>query len=129
MPSRALIFLQALTNFAQVQELSYLHNLIFRSDLHFMTQIHILADENIPGLDTLCGDWASISTRPGRAICAEDLKNIDILFVRSVTSVDSDLLDGSNVKFVGSATIGTDHLDIDYLMFGYSICSCPRVKC
>ena len=64
----------------QVQELSHLHNLIFkRSDLHFMTQIHILADENIPGLDKLCGDWASISTRPGRAICAEDLKNIDVL--------------------------------------------------
>ena len=101
----------------QVQELSYLHNLIFkRSDLHFMTQIHILADENIPGLEALCGDWASISTRPGRAICAADLKNVDILFVRSVTSVDSALLDGSNVRFVGSATIGIDHLDIDYLV-------------
>ena len=101
----------------QVRELSYQNNLIFnRSDLHSMTQIHILADENIPGLEALCGDWASISTRPGRAICTADLKNIDILFVRSVTSVDSSLLEGSNIKFVGSATIGTDHLDLDYLM-------------
>ena len=94
-----------------------------------MTQIHILADENIPGLYTLCGDWASISTHPGRAICAEDLKDIDILFVRSVTRVDSDLLDGSNVKFVGSATIGTD---LRYRLFnvcGHSICPRPWVKC
>lgn len=81
-----------------------------------MTQIHILADENIPGLESLCCDWANITTRPGRTICAADLNNIDVLLVRSVTAVNSALLDGSNVKFVGSATIGIDHLDIEYLM-------------
>ena len=81
-----------------------------------MNKLHILADENIPGLDQLCTDWATITRRPGREICSADLAGIDILFVRSVTSVSSELLGGSNVRFVGSATIGVDHLDIDYLL-------------
>lgn len=80
-----------------------------------MNALNILADENIPGLELLCGHWASIKTRPGREICATDLIDIDILFVRSVTAVNSALLQNSNVSFVGSATIGTDHIDIDYL--------------
>jgi erythronate-4-phosphate dehydrogenase len=37
-----------------------------------------------------------------------------VLLVRSVTNVDRALLEGSNVRFVGTCTIGTDHLDLDY---------------
>ena len=51
----------------------------------------------------------------GRDISAADVKDADILLVRSVTSVGRDLLAGSSVKFVGSATIGTDHIDLNYL--------------
>jgi len=51
----------------------------------------------------------------GRSICHEDLLDIDILALRSTTTVNRDLLDGTPVKFVGTATIGTDHLDKDYL--------------
>lgn len=51
----------------------------------------------------------------GRAITANDVAGADILAIRSTTNVDRNLLDGSSVKFVGTATIGTDHLDIDYL--------------
>jgi erythronate-4-phosphate dehydrogenase len=43
------------------------------------------------------------------------LKNADVLVVRSVTQINSALLDGTNVRFVGSATAGTDHVDTDYL--------------
>jgi len=52
---------------------------------------------------------------PGRAIQAPDLRDIDVLLVRSVTRVDEALLKDSSVRFVGTATIGTDHLDTDYL--------------
>jgi erythronate-4-phosphate dehydrogenase len=46
---------------------------------------------------------------------ADDVRDADVLLVRSITRVDSDLLSGSKVGFVGSATIGTDHVDLDWL--------------
>lgn len=51
----------------------------------------------------------------GRRIKASDVQDTDVLLVRSVTRVDESLLEGSSVKFVGTATSGTDHLDINYL--------------
>ena len=44
------------------------------------------------------------------------MADADVLLVRSVTQVDQALLAGSQVKFVGTCTIGTDHLDLDYLV-------------
>ena len=51
----------------------------------------------------------------GRAITAEDVHDADILAIRSTTKVDRALLDGSSVKFIGTATTGMDHLDTVYL--------------
>lgn len=51
----------------------------------------------------------------GRNIAAADVRDARILAVRSTTRVGRELLEGSRVGFVGTATIGTDHLDIDYL--------------
>lgn len=45
----------------------------------------------------------------------EDVKDADALIIRSVTKVDHTLIDHSALKFVGSATIGTDHMDITAL--------------
>jgi len=50
----------------------------------------------------------------GRDISASDVRDAEILALRSTTKVGRDLLAGSKVRFVGTATIGTDHLDIDY---------------
>jgi erythronate-4-phosphate dehydrogenase len=51
----------------------------------------------------------------GRHIRKADVKEARILALRSTTKVDRELLEGSNVGFVGTATIGTDHLDIPYM--------------
>lgn len=51
----------------------------------------------------------------GRNISADDVQDTDILAIRSTTKVNSKLLDNSRVRFVGTATIGTDHMDIPYL--------------
>jgi len=75
----------------------------------------IVADENIPFLSRFFGEIGQIVKLPGREICAEDVADADILIVRSVTPVDETLLGNSAVKFVGSCTIGTDHVDADYL--------------
>ena len=80
-----------------------------------MKKLSLLADENIPNLAALCASWCDIKTLSGREISASDLTDVDILFVRSVTKVNAALLENSHVKFVGSATIGVDHIDTDYL--------------
>lgn len=76
--------------------------------------MHIVADENIPLLDEFFADFGTIHRLPGRAITAQDVRDADLLLVRSVTRVDRALLEGSRVRFVGTCTIGTDHLDLDY---------------
>ncbi|HEY7773063.1 MAG TPA: 4-phosphoerythronate dehydrogenase [Marinagarivorans sp.] len=80
-----------------------------------MTDLRIVADENIPALDALFGDLGEIVKLPGRDMSADDLVGADILLVRSVTKVNRALLAKSQVKFVGTCTIGTDHLDKPYL--------------
>lgn len=77
--------------------------------------MRIVADENIPLLDEFFAASAQITRLPGRAITAADVQNADVLLVRSVTQVNQQLLAGSAVRFVGTCTIGTDHLDLDYL--------------
>ena len=52
---------------------------------------------------------------PGREINNSALKDTDVLIVRSITNIDEELLKKTPVKFVGTATIGTDHIDLDYL--------------
>ena len=76
--------------------------------------MHIVADENIPLLDEFFAAFGSIRRLPGRSITAADVREADLLLVRSVTPVNRALLDGSRVRFVGTCTIGTDHLDLDY---------------
>ncbi|QLF91956.1 4-phosphoerythronate dehydrogenase PdxB [Pseudomonas sp. ABC1] len=76
--------------------------------------MRIVADENIPLVDELFSAFATIERKPGRAIDRSMLQACDALLVRSVTTVDRELLGGSPVRFVGTCTIGTDHLDLDF---------------
>ncbi|MFZ5959394.1 4-phosphoerythronate dehydrogenase PdxB [Pseudomonas knackmussii] len=76
--------------------------------------MRILADENIPLVDAFFGAHGEIRRLPGRRIDRAALGDAEILLVRSVTQVDRALLEGSSVRFVGTCTIGTDHLDLDY---------------
>ncbi len=75
----------------------------------------IVADENIPLLDSFFGDFGEIRRVSGRSMTLEDVRDADILLVRSVTTVNRELLEGSRVRFVGTTTIGTDHVDLDWL--------------
>lgn len=77
--------------------------------------MRIVADENIPLLEAFFANFGEIHRAPGRSLKAADLADAELLLVRSVTRVDEALLADSPVKFVGTCTIGTDHLDLDYL--------------
>ncbi|MFC1783155.1 4-phosphoerythronate dehydrogenase [Planctomycetota bacterium] len=75
----------------------------------------IVADENIAYVKDIFAPLGLIECIPGRPMTCGALKEADVLLVRSVTRVDADLLEGSAVRFVGTCTIGTDHIDLDYL--------------
>ncbi len=80
-----------------------------------MGNFYILMDENIRrGREAFSG-FGTVRTMPGRAIRSRDLANVDVLLTRSVTPINEDLLQGTSVRFVGSATTGTDHVDREYL--------------
>ncbi len=75
----------------------------------------IIADENIPCVKQAFSTLGDVTLVSGRDLRAGQVRDADILLVRSVTRVGAGLLDGSRVRFVGSATIGFDHVDLDYL--------------
>jgi erythronate-4-phosphate dehydrogenase len=75
----------------------------------------IVADENIPYVHEFFGSFGEVITAPGRHLTREQLGDAEVLLVRSVTRVNEALLAGSAVRFIGTCTIGTDHLDTEYL--------------
>lgn len=71
----------------------------------------IIADKNIPFLDGRLPGTELIKL-PASEIDKEAVKDADALIVRTRTKCDSSLLEGSKVKLVATATIGTDHIDL-----------------
>ena len=92
-----------------------------------MKNLTIVADSNIASLDEFFNPVAlgqnteqqvQVIRVAGRDINAQLMADVqpDVLLIRSVTSINESLLrDNNSVKFVGSATIGTDHVDQEYL--------------
>ncbi|MCB9510163.1 MAG: 4-phosphoerythronate dehydrogenase [Deferribacteres bacterium] len=77
--------------------------------------LHIAADENIPYAEQAFSTLGKLEILPGSQISREKIRDADALVVRAVTPVNHELLDNTRVQFVGTATIGTDHLDTEYL--------------
>ncbi|MEN8128057.1 MAG: 4-phosphoerythronate dehydrogenase [Planctomycetota bacterium] len=76
----------------------------------------IIADQNIPFVKQCFSSIGDVTLVSGREVSPELVKDADALLVRSITQVNADLLAGSSVKFVATATIGTEHIDQDYLV-------------
>lgn len=77
--------------------------------------LRFVVDANIPFADEAFRRYGTVRQLPGRAITLDVLREADVLLVRSVTRVDAALLDGTPVRFVASATAGTDHVDLGAL--------------
>ena len=72
-------------------------------------------DEKIPFLsEALEAMGHSVVALPGVKICADDVADADALFVRTRTHCNEALLRDSKVRFIGTATIGYDHIDSAY---------------
>ncbi len=76
--------------------------------------IHIVADAAIPFLGEALEEVARVTYIPGRRIRREHLMDADALMVRTRTRCNEELLWGTPVKFIASATIGSDHIDASY---------------
>lgn len=78
--------------------------------------MRLLYDQNMPLVDHFFGDLGlTLVPFAGRQLAADRLLDDDIVLVRSVTRVDAQLLAQAKPSFVGTATIGMDHLDQPYL--------------
>jgi len=75
----------------------------------------IVVDENIPFAVEAFSRLGDVVSVKGRAITRDLIRNADALIVRSVTHVNAALLNGTKVRFVATATIGFDHVDVEYL--------------
>lgn len=75
----------------------------------------IVADVNIPFVRECFSSVGQVETLSGRDITPRTVADADALLVRSITPVNETLLAGSRVRFVATATIGFDHVDVPYL--------------
>jgi erythronate-4-phosphate dehydrogenase len=88
--------------------------------------VKIVADENIPYVQEAFGTLGKVIALPGRKIGSRAVREADMLLVRSITQVNAMLLEGSHIRFVGTATIGTDHVDEECLRSrGIAFASAP----
>ncbi len=75
----------------------------------------IVADENIPFVVECFCSIGEVEVAAGSEMTPALVADADILLVRSVTNVDFNLLSNSRVRFVGTATIGFEHIDTEFL--------------
>lgn len=88
--------------------------------------MRIVADEKIPFIKNILSDYAEVVYIPGHLINQQDVRDCDALLVRTRTFCNQHLLSHSAVQFIGSATIGTDHIDLDYcLRNGIKVANAP----
>jgi len=74
-------------------------------------KIKIIADNKIPFLKGVLEPVTDIEYHRGSEITKEIIQNADALIIRTRTKCNEELLENSNVKFIGTATIGIDHID------------------
>jgi len=77
--------------------------------------LNIVVNKNTPTAVEAFSRIGNVIALDTADVTREAVRNADILIVRSETKVDRNLLEGSSVRFVGTVTIGTDHVDLEYL--------------
>ena len=76
--------------------------------------IKIVADNKVPFLEGALELVAKVKYLPGGEISRSHLMDADALITRTRTKCNRELLEGTPVRFIASATIGYDHIDTDY---------------
>jgi erythronate-4-phosphate dehydrogenase len=74
----------------------------------------IVADDKIPFLKGVLEPFADVDYIPGEKISKDKVQDADAILTRTRTRCNEELLNGSHVQFIGTATIGFDHIDTKY---------------
>ena len=74
----------------------------------------VIIDNAIPYIKGILEPYAEVVYLAGNAFSAEDVKDADALIIRTRTRCSAELLEASSVKLIATATIGFDHIDLDY---------------
>ena len=74
----------------------------------------IVADVDVPFLRGVLEPYGEVVYKKGAEITNDDVRDADALILRTRTKCNAELLDGSSVRLIATATIGTDHVDFDY---------------
>jgi erythronate-4-phosphate dehydrogenase len=80
-------------------------------------KIKLVADNKIPFLHGVLDPIADVIYLPGKEISHDHVRDADALIIRTRTKCNKDLLDGSKIRFIATATIGFDHIDTEYCQF------------
>ena len=76
----------------------------------------VVIDNAIPYIKGVLEPYAEVLYRAGNAFSAEDVRDADALIIRTRTRCNRELLDSSRVKLIATATIGFDHIDLEYCL-------------
>ncbi len=76
--------------------------------------LRIIIEKNIPFIKGILDNHARVEYLSPEEITAETMRTADALICRTRTRCDASLLEGSRCSFIATATIGTDHIDLDY---------------
>lgn len=74
----------------------------------------IVADIDVPFLKGVFEPWADVVYKKGTEISHEDVLDADAMIIRTRTRCDASLLDGTKIRMIATATIGMDHIDLNY---------------
>ncbi len=73
-----------------------------------------VVDKTIPFIENLFEPYAEVVYLEGKDISSDDVRDADGLVIRTRTKCNADLLDGSSVRMISTASIGSDHVDHEY---------------
>ncbi len=76
--------------------------------------VKIVADDKIPYLRGALEQYTEVTYLPGKDITRDSITDADALLIRTRTKCNESLLEGTKVRFIGTATIGYDHIDTRY---------------
>ncbi len=86
----------------------------------------IICSTNIPYAEEAFRPLGNLTILAPKEITADRVRDADVLVIRSTLRANRALLEGSRARFVGTAPIGTDHLDLPYLdQAGITWCAAP----
>ena len=75
----------------------------------------IVCTDNVLFAEEAFSTIGEVTLVPDNQLAPEHVKDADMLFTRSTVKINKPLLEGSSVRFAGTATIGFDHIDAKYM--------------